>query len=37
MPSTELLGKQITLVIEGKLDEPDFLEFLQPYIVPNSE
>lgn len=31
---TELLGKQITLVIEGKLDESDFLEFLQPYVIP---
>jgi death on curing protein len=37
LSNTELLGKQITLVIEGKLDEPDFLEFLQPYIVPNNE
>src|SRR5947209_2085997 len=34
---TELLGKQITLVIEGKLDESDFLEFLQPYVIPCHE
>jgi prophage maintenance system killer protein len=37
LANTEFLRKQITLVIEGKLDEADFREFLQPYIVPSNE
>jgi death-on-curing protein len=37
LSNTELLGKQITLVIEGKLDESDFLEFLQPYVISRHE
>jgi death-on-curing protein len=37
LSNTELLGKQITLVIEGKLDESDFLEFLQPYVISSHE
>jgi hypothetical protein len=37
LSNTELLGKQITLVIEGKLDESDFLEFLQPYVISYHE
>jgi death-on-curing protein len=37
LSNTALLGKQITLVIEGKLDESDFLEFLQPYVISSHE
>lgn len=33
LPNTDLLGKQITLVLEGGSDDSDFIKFVRPFVV----
>jgi len=32
--NSELMGKAIVLVLEGRLTEAEFIELMRPYVVP---